>query len=232
MDNAELFLEKYKRLEEVVRSVYRLDVHDSIPYALGSKAKYRRFSSEIKYCQEVRNLLSHKRKVGGRYPVEPTQPMLNFIDRLIDEVCARPKCSDIMRKMRKLYWQPMDGSVRKAMEVMHLRNFTHVPLLSEGLVVGVFDENSVFNCLTSGSDVRIGGDLTFADIRDSVLLEGRENEEFIFFRADAYAEELEEEFEAAYRRGKRIGIAFITAGGSPDEPLQGIVTPLDILASD
>ena len=56
-------------------------------------------------------------------------------------------------------------------------------------------------------------------------------EEFIFFPPTGYVEELENEFEKAFRKGKRIGVAFITPTGKKTEKLQGIITPWDILAS-
>ena len=43
------------------------------------------------------------------------------------------------------------------------------------------------------------------------------------------AQELQAQFEAAYRTGRRIELAFLTAGGKPEEPVQGMVTPWDIL---
>lgn len=64
MTNAEIFIEKYKQLEEVVRSTYNLRNSDSISFYLSNQNIYQRYRDEIRYCQEVRNLLSHKKRLG------------------------------------------------------------------------------------------------------------------------------------------------------------------------
>lgn len=73
--------------------------------------------------------------------------------------------------------------------------------------------------------------MTFEEIKTYLSLDGREMEKFIFFSPTGYVEELEAKFEEAYRKGKRIGVAFITPTGKRTEKLQGIITPWDILAS-
>ena len=40
MSNAELFIDKYKQLEEVVRTVYNLKYSDSISYYLSGQMQY------------------------------------------------------------------------------------------------------------------------------------------------------------------------------------------------
>ena len=44
-------------------------------------------------------------------------------------------------------------------------------------------------------------------------------------------EELENKFEEYYKKGKRVGIAFLTQNGTATEKLQGIVTPWDIISA-
>ena len=44
-----------------------------------------------------------------------------------------------------------------------------------------------------------------------------------------YAEELREIIDTAYSEGRRIRMAFVTANGSPDETLLGIITPWDLI---
>ena len=80
MTNADIFIDKYKQLEEVVRSTYHLKDNDSISFYLSGQVKYQRFKDDIKYCQDVRNLLSHKKKLNNSFAVEPNKQMIEFID--------------------------------------------------------------------------------------------------------------------------------------------------------
>lgn len=231
-DTAEKFIEKYKELEEAVRITYGLKDSDSISYYLTGQKEYQKYKDDIKYCQEVRNLLSHKKKINGSYAIEPSVEMLRFIDNLIDRIRDRTKCFDIQVGMKNVYWQPMDGKVKQTMQNMRRCMYSHVPILdNDGVVIGVFDENSVFNYLADEEKVEINDSLTFADISKYISLHDREMESFVFFRPNEYVEELENQFESARRKGRRIGIAFITSNGTSDGKLQGIITPWDIIAA-
>lgn len=231
MTNADIFIDKYKQLEEVVRSTYHLRDSDSISFYLSGQVKYQRFKDDIKYCQDVRNLLNHKKKLNNSFAVEPNQQMIDFIDNLIERIKKRAKCNDIQIKIDDVFWKSVDGNVKDTMIAMRKNLYTHIPILDNGIVIGVFDENSIFNYLAEEEIVAIDDGLKFEDIRKYLSLDGREMEDFLFFNANNYVEELENEIEKSFKRGKRIGIAFLTQNGKPNEELQGIITPWDIIAS-
>jgi len=231
MTNTEIFIDKYKNLESVVRSTYDLTYNDSISNFLVGQTKYKRYSEDIRYCQEVRNLLSHKQKIDNNFAVEPSQQMIDFIDRLIEQIKNRPKCYEIQIGLKDIYFQPLDGKVKEAIQTMREKLYTHVPIIENGVVIGVFDENSIFNYLADNEIVYIENDLSFRQLDKYISLNNREMEEFVFFKATAYVEELESEIEKSFRKNKRIGVAFITPSGKATEQLQGIITPWDIIAS-
>ncbi len=230
MTNSEIFLEKYKQLEETVRSTYNLRNEDSISYYLTGQSKYKRYADDIRYCQDVRNLLSHKKKISDSFAVEPNEKMIQFVDSLINSIKNRPKCSDIQIKFKDVYWRSMSDNIKETMLLMRNKLFTHIPILNEdGLVIGVFDENSVFSYIADEEIVSIDETLKFADIKKYLSITGREMESFVYIKASAYVEELESIIEEAFNKGHRIGLAFVTVNGSPKDKLQGIITPWDII---
>lgn len=231
MSNAEIFIDKYKQLEEVVRSTYRLKDNDSISFYLSGQIKYQRFKEEIKYCQDVRNLLSHKKKINNNFAVEPNDQMIEFIENLIERIKRRTKCADIQVKINNVFWQTIDGNVKDTMSAMRKNLYTHVPILENGVVIGVFDENSIFNYLADEGIIEIDSELSFKSIEKYISLEGREMEAFLFFKNDSYVEELEAEIESYFKKDKRIGITFLTQNGKPKEKLLGIITPWDIISA-
>ena len=230
MTNSEIFLEKYKQLEETVRSTYNLRNEDSISYYLSGQSKYKRYADDIRYCQDVRNLLSHKKKISNSFAVEPNEKMIQFIENLTSSIKNRPKCSDIQIKFKDVYWRSISDNVKTTMSVMRDKLFTHVPILDEdGFVIGVFDENSVFTYIADEEIVSIDENLKFTDIKNYLSTTGREMESFVYIKATAYVEELESIIEEAFSKGQRIGLAFVTLNGSPKDKLQGIITPWDII---
>lgn len=225
LSNAERFVERYKKLEKAVRAAYGLKDSDSISYYLTKQEKFKKYKAEIKLCQNVRNVLQHEQRFGEAYPVEPSEDMLELIDELINALGRHPYCIDIA--IRRVYSQPPDGPVRQTIALMRQKGFTHVPILEAGVAVGVFDENAAFNYMADHGSA-IGEDLRFSDMREYTSLTGRDSEDFLFVDPKLLAEELEDRFEAASRRARRIGLTFVTDGGDPAKPIQGIITPWDI----
>ena len=227
--NAERYIEAYKQLEQAVRSVYRLKESDSISYYLRNLREFSQDAEEIKYCQEVRNLLQHRRKLSDAYPVQPADEMIRFLEDLTARVKKRPLCLDICISFSGLYWRGFDGSVLKTLQDMRTRGFTQVPILEKKRVAGVFDRTSLFDFLADQKGGGLTEALTFADIRDYLSLTKRRTEVFTFHPADLYVDELQDVFEAQYKKGRRISAAFLTAEGNAAEPIIGMITPWDIL---
>lgn len=228
--NAHLYIQKYKELEEVVREVYNLPRETSISYYLNHQEEFKRYRPEISYCQDVRNLLQHKKMISDTYPIEPTDEMIDFITTLTEKIRHTKKCSDICVRFDRLYYRSLDDSVKEAMRVMKSKKYNCVPVLDRKKLLGVFDENSLFEYLAQEGIVEIADNLTFRDINDHLAITNREMEEFLFYPMHKNVEELEKEFEKSFHRGKRLAVVFLTRNGKESEDILGIITAWDILS--
>lgn len=232
MNNTDAFLEKYKQVEAEVRSQYNYDGNSTFAFLQGLP-KYKQMATTIKTCREVRNLLQHVPKYNGEYSIVPSDDLVTFLDKLIQKVSERKTCSDVGIRFKDIYWRALDDSVKEAMHVMRQRTYTHVPILDDKQhVIGVFDENSVFDYLADEGIIDVDEDLQFRSIQKYLSVSGREMEEFLFLRPSAYVEDLEVLIDQAFNVSKRVGMAFLTQDGKKDSPLFGIVTPWDIIASN
>lgn len=232
MDNTSIFIEKYKELEEAVRSTYNLRDSDSISHYLKNRNEFRHYADEISYCQQVRNFIVHERKLSDSFAVIPSDEMLKFIDMLIAKIKNRRRCIDACIKLKNVYHCSLGDKVKPAIKAMREGFFTHIPILQNGRVVGVFDENSLFNYVADHETVDVDSNLRFSDIADYLSLTDRDNEAFIFIKSSMYIDEVEDIFQRNFNQRERIGVAFITNNGRPDEQLQGLITPWDILANN
>ena len=177
----------------------------------------------------MRNWLQHKEKVNSEFAITPNEAVIRFIDDLIHRVESRSKCKDIYVPFKDVYAQTMQGSVRDSILEMRRHLYTHIPIIENETVVGVFDENSIFNYLAEEEIIAIDEALTFADIIKYIQLEDREMETFEFVNENTYVDILEQHFEKAFQNGKRLGMVFINSDGKKESPLHGIITPWDIL---
>lgn len=230
MNNSERFIDKYNELENTVRSVYDIDNNESISEYL-EKGKFRAFKSEIKYCREVRNLLQHKTKIDNQYSVIPSEQMILFIEKLITRVRDKSRCFDIAVKSNEIYCCRLDDCVKEAMIVMNEKRYSHVPIVDEGKLIGIFDENVLFNMLAKEEIVGIDNMTKFLHIKEYLNIDGRETVDFLFIDSNEYVDKLVKEFEKRFKKDRRIGLVFLTLGGKPQGKIIGIITASDIISN-
>lgn len=233
MTNTDIFLDKYKQLEVAVRYAYGLDKYASAISFLKKHKSYSKYSAEIDFCSDIRNLLSHNPKVDGSYAVEPSDRMLELMDFLISQVESRKKCIDVAVKFKDISRSTPAGRVADAIAVMKKTGHSHIPIVGNHRVLGLFDENALFSIIAKHGIAYLADNprLTFADVAEHVSLEDRGSKKFIFASASTYVDELEDIFDNFYRSKKRVALVFVTRNGKDNEPLQGLLTPWDIISS-
>ena len=79
-DNASEFLDLYRKLEGCIREHYDVpEKHGPVAWLGRNPGRaFRSVAGALKYCAEVRNLLSHQESVDGDYAVEPSDSMLTL----------------------------------------------------------------------------------------------------------------------------------------------------------
>lgn len=227
----EEFLERYKRLEEAARTVFTVDDgHDSAIGRLMDTRKYREFRTDLDYCREVRNLLQHRPKIAGGFAVNVSNEMLDFLDDLTSRLLERQRALAVATKPDRLLSCRYSDRLSVIVARMLEHGFSYVPVMEGKQVVGVLDHDSVFHCLADHGRIDLDEGGTIGEMEEYLSLDNRRSEMFTFRPRTVYLDELEEEFEARFREGKRIAITFITESGKRTESVLGMLTAWDILA--
>lgn len=230
--NTQEFLNLFRELEMLIRRKHDLGGDTSAVAWLikNQQSRYGNISAELNYCREVRNLLSHNPKLKEGYLVEPSDAMLETLRSTILRIEKPPLALNAGIRIEKVFWREMGDRVRPAMIEMAAKGYTHVPILDDGRVVGVFSENTLLSCLIAEEIFEISDDSRFSDIGDLLLLEAHASESFRFISKLATVGDAALLFSNAQRRTDRIGMMFVTADGRPSQRILGIVTPWDLSA--
>lgn len=233
MTNADEYIQKFKELEAIVKETFGLNDWDSVTNFLSKRDEYRPFREEIKYCQEVRNLLQHKQKIGGEYPVQPSREMIAFLERTINSLKDRKRCNEIMVPASRIFSKKVGESVSETIGKMRESSFGHIPVLNEnGSVAGVFTSFSFFNLMADRNGEVLSKTLTFENIKEYIDLGCHKTETYRFVNGGLFIDELKEIFETTYSGGKRLSMVFVTSNGKKDGRLMGIISPWDILGKE
>lgn len=228
MNRTETFIELYKQLEELAMERYGYPPDGRVVYQLERRPEFRSLREKLDYCREVRNLLAHKKRLGESYPVEPSGAMLELLRTVIEKVENPLRARDIQIPITQVMHRSMEDPVRPAMLEMQARGFSHVPILRNGAVVGVFSVNTVFTCLVNGEVLGFDENLRFSDLNAWLLPEKHRSESFRFIREDKLVDEISAMIEKAQARHDRIGLIFTTRNGSSGEPICGLLTAWDV----
>jgi len=224
----ELFLNKYKELESVIAAEHNLANSESAIGFIMRKPEYRSIKSELDYCREVRNLLTHNPKVKNRYAVEPSEEMILLLEQTTERIRNPQRAKHIFIPRDKVSCRSMDDYVLPAMKEMNECVYTHIPILKDGIVVGVFSENTLLSYLIDDEIVSIDHSVKFSDIAKYLPMENHRAEVFRFISQDTRVSEIEEMFAGAVQGQVRIGLIFVTANGKPTEKLLGIISAWDV----
>ena len=229
--NAEIFIDKYKELEQIIRREYNFKPSESLDYAFENDFRLRKNKEDLLLLREIRNLLQHQEKIKKKYIVEPLQEVVELEEKLIQSFINKPKCIDYCIRLSDICYRNIEDKVSETVKEMKEKHYTHIPILENGKVEYVFDENSIFNYL---ADEGIGIDETFKfkDIKNYISLDNNTNEEYKFISKEYTVEKLKEDIEDFKKKGKRLDIAFITEKGKKEEKLLGLVTIWDIVNLD
>lgn len=229
MTDTELFLDKYKWLEQAATVRFHLEQDGRAISQLERMPRFRSERNTLSYARDVRNLLQHNPKIDGEDAVTPSKGLIDFLDKMLRRVENPEKCLDSAIVMGKLYYKGLSDEVYPAMETMAKRSYSHVPILKNGVVTGVFSKNSIFALIMSGKTTGDLKKLRFADITEYTKTESECSDIYVFARDDMLIEDAEELCEETYKNGHKIGLLFLTKNGRAEEKLTAAITPWTIL---
>ncbi len=226
----EQFLELYKRLETVAASLMRDKKRGgSAVFYLANMPRYAHWKNDLDYCREVRNLLQHEVKIDGAYAVEPSEQMVKFLEKVLHRLEHPALAIDHATKRPNILSAGLNDQLLPIMREMQRQSFSHVPILENDVVIGVFSENTVFQALLDNSCIPLTEDTLVSAFRDYLPISRHLGHRFAFIPANLTLDDAREIFDSAYDRNRKLRTLFITQNGRPDEPLLALMTPYDVL---
>ena len=155
---------------------------------------------------------------------------------VIDGVFGKSKDSEVVTR----FWIPrgkistcsLSDKILFIIDDMINKHYSHIPVLDEeGKVIGVFSESTMMTAWKKNKCC--SENAIMSDIKEFLPTDRHDVDVFGFISKNTTAAQLRKMYDDAFEKDERIGLCFVTENGTPDEPLQGIVTVWDIAgASD
>ncbi len=225
MNNTELFLDKYKQLEDAAANRFGEECSSQIA-RLERMPQFESVSAGLRYCREVRNLLQHNPKIDGQYAVTPSDNMLRLLENVIQRVVNPPRACDAALKIQNIYHRGLEATVLRTMRDMVKRDLSKVPITQQGRVIGVFSQETLFARALSTGLPPLDENTRLHELRDFLTIDRKY---YRFAPYQAPLDEIESLFDEAYARHIRIRNVFLTESGKESEPLLGLITPWELI---
>lgn len=230
MSRAEDFLERYRILEEELIQKYDTDEKSGSPVVrFISDKEGRPFREKLNFCREIRNFLSHHSELDGEPLIEPSESIIRFLDEVTNYLQKPPLALSYATQFCDILKAGPKNKVVTVMRKMQKLGFSHVPVLKDGTLIGVFSISTFFNYALKNNLAALNDEMLIEDFDELLLPDRHENERFLFLPETATLFEVKNEFEKRSMRSKRLAVIFITNNGSINGRILGMLTPWDVI---
>lgn len=235
------FIELFKKLEKITKQKYKeifkaeselLDrkAFKDIVHELGVNGiyPYNKHYNVIYYCANVRNVCVHNSKISNDYLVQPNKYLYDELKKIINLVENPKKIIDIAILDNNIYKSNLDNKVKETIKIMNDKTYTHIPILHQNKLYGLFCEKTLLNFINNNKQVSINYDTRFEEIKG--YLELKEYKDIIkFMSKDVLVDELIKTFKDDFVNRKKLECIFITDTGNENGKLLGLITIWDVL---
>lgn len=226
------FLDMYKQLEDELEDKYRHARRkcSSVVFEFTKDPESAPIRDKLNVCRELRNLLTHNANLGGIPVAEPSLPLMDAMQEILDFVRKPPLALEFATRGEQVMKASTHQKVMRVMEVMDKNGFSHIPVMNNGAFLGVFSSGVIMRYLLGNRGEGITPDTTIGDLRDYIAVE-KHAENYEFVAKDTSYLTVREMFEKVKGRNQRVSVIFITEHGRQDQKLLGVLTPWDVLGN-
>lgn len=230
------FIALYNELDRHMRKYLKTndeESHTSLIKRTAEKNRiFGRYKDELISFARLRNAIVHNPYKRDAEPIaEPHDFVLKEYARIKENVINPPLAlNTIAIKAGSIYTTTLDSIALDVMKKMSEEIYTHVPVIENSKLVGVFSEDTVFSYVVKNEDIIIEKDVKIKEFADFIPIHEHRSEIFRFVPKNTPVILVEDEFQKVFSEGKRLAVIFITETGKETEKILGMITAWDLIA--
>lgn len=223
------FLNLYKELERTLFDKYGTagERYENSVVRFINSEDGEPYKDKLDMCREIRNLLSHYPEEDGQNIVEPSAGVIGELRAIVNELKDPVSAMDIA--VTDILHVSVHDSVLGIMHEMTKREYSHIPVLENGVLKGVFSENTIFNYIEKYRKCEVAQDTPVAKFAEFLPCEAHISEHFAFISPKISYSKIDDMFARSHKQAKRLAAVFVTADGSEKGKLMGLITAWDVL---
>lgn len=240
-ENVEKFMSLFKDLERTIKrecekyniKTENVDLKNLIDLLSNKNRIIRKHKDELHVIRKIRNLNAHGEIGNYKYVVYPITDITEKLEKIIKEINNPPMIydSDICIKRNKMLCKSINDKIEETIQEMINNVFTHIPILENGRLIGVFSESTLLDIVKKQSGIIINENTEFEEYKEELKIENHSMEDFEFISRRKNVYDVEDMFENYFNRKKRLGCIYVTENGKKEESILGMITAWDVLGN-
>jgi len=232
--NSEAFLTIYNELDKYMRVKLGQDLWVSHTSLLRDMAErnnlFNRYPDLLCDMARLRNAIVHNPNKRTIEPIaEPHPEIVKIYEGIKDSVLNPPLAlGQLAVPAEKIFTTTMASIAKTVMQVMNKHAYTHVPVIEDGNLLGVFSENTIFSYLVKNQVFVLDEGVKIGEFAEFIPMEKHRSEYFEFVPRDATVVDVEELFIKEIKNKKRLSVVFVTDTGDQGGQILGFITPWDL----
>lgn len=229
------FLELFKRLEINTIKIY----DNEIGYEMNKKPTfhnaiqelkekgiypYNKYSDDFDYCSKIRNLFSH-RPINIIIVSEYAYKLLERLNNMVENPL---RAIDICITKNNIYSKSLKDNIKDTIKVMREKTYTHIPIVENNKIVGVFCEKTLFDYISKEEISSLDLINDFNDIKQYLNIANYSTTIKIIKR-DLKIDKIIKMFKESFEMSENLECLFITTDGTTKGDIVGLITIWDIL---
>ena len=230
---AEVFLFVYNKIDRFMRKELNKDErisHTELIDMISKKNKlFNKNNGHLKSFARLRNAIVHESYNIAEPIAEPHEEIITQYKNIMNKVMEPDKALDTVAvQANNIFTANLEDDALEVMKKMQQNTFTHVPVLENNKLIGIFSENTIFSYIVDNEALLLGDEIKIKEFEKFIPLDMHESEIFKFVSKDKLLYEVEDMFEEELRDNKRLSVIFITEAGKTTEKILGMITAWDI----
>ncbi len=234
MTNNELFFNLYNELDDLLRKHYNLENYSTSVILKRIKElndspilKHKERAEKLDIIRNLRNSLAHVEKFDNKDNFIISKSLIQALRFEIDDIRKPLIASKVCKSINQVLTAILDDRIIDITNKMLLNGYTHIPVLVNGYLYGVFSENTIFTRFAKQKDLNVSVTTTLKEYSDYIQISHHSTECFDFIPKNTKITEIIPMFSKKIN-GKRLVMLFVTENGKETEKVIGIITSHDL----
>ncbi len=224
MDNAERFLNAFALIEKECYRIINDAGYKRFYQLINEAAKYsnvvRKYEMVLQQYGDLRNAIVHQRTDDGEVIAIPVDWAVEDIERIAKMLSAPPLVSAYF--LKKVHFCESNDKLDVAYNKMKTLDTSKIPISKQGKFLGVLTLEMIIDAIMNNKENYLKLNV------EAVYKPNYKVEKVYFIDKNSTLLDVCEIFENALHKGATIIAILITATGSKEEKIEGIITVADL----